>query len=265
MEIQLRATDFLGRFTGAEMRRGGIAFGKSSPITRDFLGAISSGTPHSERPSRSFLDSPSSSCRRICHDIRSSEFFQRPAESPGNILPATHHKNICPKPQARVARFSTTTTMAGWIFIWSTAAHAISSIPTRRFATRFIDNNRDGTFTDVTEKAGVQADGYGMGVAVGDYDGDGFPDLYVTQYGGSILYHNNGDGTFTDVTEKAGVAAPGWSSSAVWFDYDNDGRLDLFVCRFVDFDKDKNFLVRHGDSPSTAFPASINRCQLALP
>ena len=101
-------------------------------------------------------------------------------------------------------------------------------------------NNRDGTFTDVAEKAGVPGGGYGMGVAVGDYDGDGFPDMYVTQYGRSILYHNNGDGTFTDVTDKAGVAAPGWSSSAVWFDYDNDGRLDLFVCRFVEFDKTKN-------------------------
>ena len=101
-------------------------------------------------------------------------------------------------------------------------------------------NNRDGTFTDVTEKAGVAAGGYGQGVAVGDYDADGFPDIYVAQYGRSILYHNNGDGTFTDVTEKAGLAAPGWSSSAVWFDYDDDGRLDLFVCRFVDFDKSKN-------------------------
>jgi hypothetical protein len=101
-------------------------------------------------------------------------------------------------------------------------------------------NNRDGTFTDVTEKAGVPGGGYGMGVAVGDYDGDGFPDIYVTQYGRSMLYHNNGDGTFTDVTEKARVAAPGWASSAVWFDYDNDGKLDLFVCRFVDFDKSKN-------------------------
>ena len=101
-------------------------------------------------------------------------------------------------------------------------------------------NNHDGTFTDVTEKAGVAGGGYGMAAVVGDYDGDGFPDLYVTQYGRSILYHNNGDGTFTDVTEKAGVAAPGWASSAVWFDYDNDGRLDLFVCRFVDFDKTKN-------------------------
>ena len=101
-------------------------------------------------------------------------------------------------------------------------------------------NNRDGTFTDVTEKAGVPGGGYGMGVAVGDYDGDGFPDMYVTQYGSSILYHNNGDGTFTDVTQKAGVTAPGWASSALWIDYDNDGKLDLFVCRFVDFDKTKN-------------------------
>ena len=101
-------------------------------------------------------------------------------------------------------------------------------------------NNRDGTFTDVTLKAGVAGGGYGMGAAVGDYDNDGFPDLYVTEYGRSILYHNNGDGTFTDVTEKAGVAAPGWGSSAVWFDYDNDGRLDLFVCNFVEFEKSKN-------------------------
>jgi hypothetical protein len=115
-------------------------------------------------------------------------------------------------------------------------------------------NNRDGTFTDVTEKSGVVGGGYGQGVAVGDYDGDGFPDLYVTQYGRSILYHNNGNGTFTDVTDKAGVAAPGWSSSAVWFDYDNDGRLDLFVCRFVDFDKSKNLPCAAGDSPGYCVP-----------
>jgi hypothetical protein len=101
-------------------------------------------------------------------------------------------------------------------------------------------NNRDGTFTDVTQKAGVSGGGYGMGVAVGDYDGDGLPDLYVTQYGRCILYHNNGDGTFSDVSERAGVGVNGWASSAVWFDYDNDGKLDLFVCRFVDFSKAKH-------------------------
>src|SRR5271165_479252 len=112
--------------------------------------------------------------------------------------------------------------------------------PTRPLRNALYRNNRDGTFTDITEKAGVPGGGYGMGAAVGDYDGDGFPDLYVTQVGRSVLYHNNGDGTFTDVTEKAGVAAPGWNSSAVWFDYDNDGRLDLFVCQFVEYNKDMN-------------------------
>ena len=81
---------------------------------------------------------------------------------------------------------------------------------------------------------------FGMGVAVGDYDNDGYPDLLVTAYGRCILYRNNGDGTFTDVTDKAGLAAPGWTTSAVWFDYDNDGRLDLFLCSFVEFGAAKN-------------------------
>jgi len=111
--------------------------------------------------------------------------------------------------------------------------------PSQPLRNALYHNNRDGTFTDVTLKAGVPGNAYGMGVAAGDYDGDGFPDIYVTQYPNSILYHNNGDGTFTDVTAKAGVAAPGWATSAVWFDYDNDGRLDLFVCRFVDYSKAK--------------------------
>jgi enediyne biosynthesis protein E4 len=107
-------------------------------------------------------------------------------------------------------------------------------------------NNRDGTFTDVTLQAGVPGSAYGMGIAVGDYDGDGLPDLYVSQYPRSILYHNNGDGTFTDVTEKAGVAAPGMATSAVWFDYDNDGRLDLFVGHFGNFEKSTNIKCMSG-------------------
>jgi hypothetical protein len=103
-------------------------------------------------------------------------------------------------------------------------------------------NNRDGTFTDVTDKAGVAGGRFGMGVAAGDYDNDGLTDLYVTNYGSDILYHNNGNGTFTDVTEKAGVIVPGWSTCAVWFDYDSDGRLDLFVSSFVHFDKSQHRL-----------------------
>jgi hypothetical protein len=96
-------------------------------------------------------------------------------------------------------------------------------------------NNRDGTFTDVTEQAGVPGGTFGMGVAAGDFDNDGFPDLFVTAYGTSTLYRNNGNGTFTDITARAGLRIPGWTTSAVWFDYDNDGRLDLFVCSFVEF------------------------------
>ena len=97
---------------------------------------------------------------------------------------------------------------------------------------------RDGTFEDVTEKAGLQGTGYGMGVAVGDYDNDGFEDLYVTAYGGNRLYHNNGDGTFKDVTEKAGVGGSGWSTSAAWVDLDGDGLLDLVVLRYLQWDFD---------------------------
>jgi hypothetical protein len=120
-------------------------------------------------------------------------------------------------------------------------AHFGRSAP--RYWNRLYRQNKDGTFTDVTEQAGLASAGdtnYGMGVAVGDYDNDGFPDIYVTNYGRNILYHNNGDGTFTDVTEKAGVAAGGWSTSAGFFDYDNDGRLDLFVTRYLDWTPEKS-------------------------
>ena len=108
----------------------------------------------------------------------------------------------------------------------------------RKFWNKLYHQNADGTFTDVTEKAGVTGmpqNFYGMGVAVGDYDNDGFEDIYVTGYGGNTLYHNNGNGTFTDVTRSAGVAGGGWSASAGFFDYDNDGKLDLFVTRYVDW------------------------------
>ena len=105
-----------------------------------------------------------------------------------------------------------------------------------KYWNRLYHQRQDGTFEDVTEKAGLQGVGYGMGVAVGDYDNDGYEDLYVTAYGGNKLYHNNGDGTFTDVTEKAGVGGGGWSTSAAWVDLDGDGLLDLVVLRYLQWD-----------------------------
>jgi enediyne biosynthesis protein E4 len=98
-------------------------------------------------------------------------------------------------------------------------------------------NNHDGTFSDVTSKAGVAGGQFGMGVAVGDYDNDGWQDIYVTNYGKNLLYHNLGNGKFEEVAEQAGVAVAGWSTSAVWFDFDNDGRLDLFVSSFAEYNK----------------------------
>jgi enediyne biosynthesis protein E4 len=101
---------------------------------------------------------------------------------------------------------------------------------------RLFHQKPDGTFEDVTEKAGLQGVGYGFGVAIGDYDNDGYEDLFVTAYGGNKLYHNNGDGTFTDVTAQAGVGGGGWSTSAAWVDLDNDGLLDLVVLRYMQWD-----------------------------
>jgi hypothetical protein len=97
-------------------------------------------------------------------------------------------------------------------------------------------NNGDGTFTDVTESAGISNDMLGMGLTVGDYNNDGWPDLYITGYGASKLYRNNGNGTFTDVTRQAGVDNSQWGTSAAFFDFDNDGYLDLYVCNYLNFD-----------------------------
>jgi hypothetical protein len=99
-------------------------------------------------------------------------------------------------------------------------------------------NNRDGTFTDVTRKSGILHYGWGQGVCVGDYDNDGFDDIYITSFGKNVLYHNNGNGTFTDVTEKAGVGTNGkrWNTGCAFVDYDRDGHLDLFVANYIDLD-----------------------------
>jgi len=109
-----------------------------------------------------------------------------------------------------------------------------------RFWDRLYRNNRDGTFTDVTEKAGLRGSSYGMGVATGDYDNDGHTDLLVSNLGGNTLFRNNGDGTFTDVTKKARVGGSGWCAGACFVDYDRDGFLDLIVTRYLDWDFAKN-------------------------
>jgi enediyne biosynthesis protein E4 len=133
-----------------------------------------------------------------------------------------------------------------------------------RYWNRLYRQNRDGSFVDVTESAGLANVGngnYGMGVAVGDYDNDGFPDLFVTNYGKNVLYHNNGNGTFTDVTAKAGVEGGGWSVSAGFFDYNNDGLLDLFVTRYMEWDADHNKICGgdwHTYCPPAAFPATTS-------
>jgi hypothetical protein len=101
-------------------------------------------------------------------------------------------------------------------------------------------NNHDGTFTDVTRQAGLAIESYGLGCAVGDYDNDGYDDLYLTTVGSNHLFHNLGNGKFVDVTVTAGVASPGFSASAIWFDYDNDGKLDLFVTHYIEWSIEKD-------------------------
>src|SRR5215831_14474583 len=132
----------------------------------------------------------------------------------------------------------------GWMDIFMVNSGACDFYqPPKPLKNALYRNNRDGTFTDVTDKAGVAGGKeFGMGCAIADYDNDGYQDILVTAYGRCTLYHNNGNGTFTDVTAKAGVAAPGWTTSAVWFDYDNDGKLDLFLCSFVEFSLKSNVI-----------------------
>jgi hypothetical protein len=128
----------------------------------------------------------------------------------------------------------------GWLDIYlvnGSTYDAMSGKTTPPHAALF-HNNHDGTFTDVTGKAGVGNDRWGFGVAIADYDNDGWPDIYVSNYGKNRLYHNNHDGTFSDVAEKAGVALGNWSAGATWGDFDGDGRLDLFVPGYIHFDLD---------------------------
>ena len=127
----------------------------------------------------------------------------------------------------------------GWPDIFIVNGTTLEGLPSSIAPTSHLyHNNHDGTFTDVTDKAGLRHTGWGQGVCVGDYDNDGFEDLYVTYFGKNVLYHNNGNGTFSDVSAKAGVAGTGkaWGTGCAFVDYDRDGKLDLFVATYVDFD-----------------------------
>jgi enediyne biosynthesis protein E4 len=127
----------------------------------------------------------------------------------------------------------------GWLDIFLVNGSRLEGFPAGSEPTSHLfRNNRDGTFTDVTAKAGVAHSGWGQGVCIGDYDNDGWDDLFVTYFGKNVLYHNNGDGTFTDVSQKAGVAGKGnrWNTGCAFVDYDRDGRLDLFVANYINLD-----------------------------
>jgi hypothetical protein len=139
----------------------------------------------------------------------------------------------------------------GWLDIYLLNASTIAALKGKEASPRamLFHNNHDGTFTDVTEKAGVANERWGVGVAVGDYDNDGWPDIYVANFGKNRLYHNNHEGTFTDVAEKAGVTVGGWSAGPTWGDYDHDGLLDLFVPGYVKFDIDNPPIAGQGRIP----------------
>ena len=139
----------------------------------------------------------------------------------------------------------------GWLDIYLLNASTIAALKGKEAPPRamLFHNNQDGTFTDVTEKAGVANERWGVGIAVGDYDNDGWPDIYVANFGKNRLYHNNHDGTFTDVAEKAGVTLGGWSAGPTWGDYDHDGLLDLFVPGYVKFDIENPPIAGQGRIP----------------
>jgi len=147
----------------------------------------------------------------------------------------------------------------GWLDIYFTNAPSVEgALKGVKTPGALYHNNHDGTFTDVTEKAGIGNPCFAMGGAVGDYDNDGWPDLYITCLGGNVLYHNNGDGTFTDVTKKAGVADGRWSTGAAFGDYDGDGYLDLMVVNYVDFHLDD--LPAFGKAPNCKYRGLDVQC-----
>ncbi len=199
------------------------------PSRRQFLGLVAASTLV---PFRGHLTAAAALFEEIPPSVSGISWTHENAMSPDRFLPETMGPGVA------FVDYDND----GWMDLFMVNSGAADFYtPSKPLKNALYKNNRDGTFTDVTDKAGVAGgQSFGMGCAIADYDNDGYPDIFVTAYGRCTLYRNNGNGTFTDVTAKAGLAAPGWTTSAVWFDYDNDGKLDLFLCSFVEFSLKNN-------------------------
>src|SRR3954468_12098772 len=199
------------------------------PSRRQFLGLVAASTLV---PFRGRLTAAPPLFEEIPPSVSGISWVHQNAMSPDRYLPETMGPGVA------FVDYDND----GWMDIFMVNSGAADFYkPATPLKNALYKNNRDGTFTDMTDKAGVAGgQSFGMGCAIADYDNDGYPDIFVTAYGRCTLYRNNGNGTFTDVTAKAGLAAPGWTTSAVWVDYDNDGKLDLFLCSFVEFSLKNN-------------------------
>jgi len=204
------------------------------------VAALAAPTPRKPAPAAERADKKDASCPAVFTDVAASVGLKFQHERGGTAqhqLPETMGSGVAWLDYDN----------DGWMDLYVVQSGAFPAGSGPRPPDRLY-RNVQGVFTDVTEKAGLHNTGYGMGAIAADYDNDGFPDLFVTNFGRNVLYHNNGDGTFTDVTDKAGVAGSGWSTSAAFADFDGDGYLDLFVVRYLDYSVEKNYFC--GDAVS---------------
>jgi len=208
---------------------------RRSPSRRDFLKVLGQGLVASTAGPAAFaLAAPQSPASVIFTDVTSDAGLSGARNISGSVA---NKQLLLEEMGGGVALFDYDND--GWLDIFLVNGTTLDSVVRDRHPTSYLfHNDRDGTFTDVTQKAGLNRSGWGQGCCVGDYDNDGYDDLFVSYWGRNVLYHNNGDGTFTDVSEKAGVAGSEsrWGAGCCFLDYDKDGHLDLFVANYVNFD-----------------------------